>query len=377
MRIAFFTECYKPQVNGVVVTLEHVTGYLLARSHELLLVVPQTCSDHESDLVKLKCIPFPLYPEMPVILPHWSFHRRQLERLESFHPELVHVWTSGVIAFFGQKWARAHRCPVVASYETDIIRYIHTYGLGRFESLAWYYLKWLFNHCQRTYVPSHETKRFLETNGIQNVEVFERGIDSIRFDPRNRNESLRQQLGVESGGTLVLYVGRLSKEKNLPLLLRSFLHVLRERPQCRLIMTGDGPLRRLLARVFSHPNILFVGIKTRTELASLYASADIFAIPSRTETLSLVSLEAMASGRPVLGMNAGGIRDIVNHRETGLLADSDEEFATFLRLLVSDNALRTTLGAKARVYAEHKSWDESLRKLEQNYLELVSARSTR
>jgi len=377
MRIAFFTECYKPQVNGVVVTLEHVTGYLLARSHELLLVVPQTCSDHESDLVKLKCIPFPLYPEMPVILPHWSFHRRQLERLESFHPELVHVWTSGVIAFFGQKWARAHRCPVIASYETDIIRYIHTYGLGRFESLAWYYLKWLFNHCQRTYVPSHETKRFLETNGIQNVEVFERGVDSIRFDPRNRNESLRQQLGVESGGTLVLYVGRLSKEKNLPLLLRSFLHVLRERPQCRLIMTGDGPLRRLLAREFSHPNILFVGIKTRTELASLYASADIFAIPSRTETLSLVSLEAMASGRPVLGMNAGGIRDIVNHRETGLLADSDEEFATFLRLLVSDNALRTTLGAKARVYAEHKSWDESLRKLEQNYLELVSARSTR
>jgi len=373
MRIAFFTECFEPQVNGVVETLKHVTEYLRTCDHRLLLVVPQTCGHHESDLLKLKCVPFPLYPEMPVILPHWSFHRRQLERLDSFRPELIHVWTSGVIAFFGQKWARAHDCPVVASYETDIVRYMHAYGFARAEPLAWYYLKWLFNHCQRTYVPSHETKRFLETNGIQNVEVFERGVDSIRFDPRNRNESLRQQLGVESGGTLILYVGRLSKEKNLPLLLRSFLRVLRERPQCRLIMTGDGPLRRLLAREFSHTNILFVGIKTGTELASLYASADIFALPSKTETLSLTSLEAMASGVPVLGMNAGGIRDIVIHRQTGLLADSDLEFTMFLRLLVSDPALRIGLGSKARVYAESKSWNESIKKLAQDYVELVSA----
>jgi glycosyltransferase involved in cell wall biosynthesis len=171
---------------------------------------------------------------------------------------------------------------------------------------------------------------------------------------------------------LVLYAGRLSQEKNLPLLLRSFIDIVREHPATHLVVSGDGPLRRHLREKFAHPKIVFMGIQPRNELAALYASADIFALASKTETLSLVSLEAMSSGLPVLGMSAGGIRDIVTHRETGLLANSDQEFAGFLRLLVADASLRVTLGKNARLYAEGKTWDENLKTLERSYFELVS-----
>src|SRR5438874_778603 len=114
---------------------------------------------------------------MPIILPHWRFRQREFAHLETCKPDLVHVWLPGVMAFFGQKWARRHRCPVFASYETDVICYLYYYGFVRFAPQLWGYMKWLHNNCGRTYVPSHDTKRFLEANGIQRVQVFERAVD--------------------------------------------------------------------------------------------------------------------------------------------------------------------------------------------------------
>ena len=138
---------------------------------------------------------------------------------------------------------------MVASYETDIIRYMHYYGFGIFEPLLWRYLRWLFNHCHHTYVPSQVTKDQLIKGGIRDVRVFERGVDSVRFHPRKRSEAVRKSLGVEPGGALVLYAGRLSKEKSLDVLLRAFIRLAGEHPQARLVVTGDGPHRRALQSV--------------------------------------------------------------------------------------------------------------------------------
>jgi len=307
MRIALFSEAFAPQVNGVVRTQTELVRYLRQRGHQVLQAVPSYGRNpRQAQIVEFRSVPFPLYPEMPIVLPHWRFHRRSFERVEAFQPDLVHLMSPGVLAYFGQIWARRHGCPVVASYETDIIHYMHYYGFARFEPLLWRYLHWLFNNCQHTYTPSEVTKNQLVDGGIRRVRVFERGVDHELFHPRKRDEAVRRSLGVEAGGALVLYAGRISKEKNLDILLKAFISLADQHSDSRLVLAGDGPQRRALVKSFSHPHVTFTGWKRGEELAALFASADVFALPSTTETLSLVSLESMASGVPVLAMNAGG-----------------------------------------------------------------------
>ena len=373
MRIALFSEAFEPQVNGVVRTQVELVRYLCRRGHEVLQAVPYyKANPRQERVVEFKAVPFPLYPEMPIILPHWRFHRREFERVEAFKPDLVHLMSPGVLAYFGQLWARRHGCPVVASYETDIIRYMHYYGFGRFEPHLWRYLRWLFNNCHHTYAPSQVTKNQLIDGGIRNVRVFERGVDNVLFHPGKRSEEVRESLGVEPGGELVLYAGRLSKEKNLDALLRAFTRLAGEHPKARLVVTGDGPHRRALVRSTKSPGIIFTRWKRGEELAALFASADVFALPSTTETLSLVSLESMASGVPVLAMNAGGVREVVEHERTGLLANSVQDFEWGLRRLVEDVSLRIRLGLNGRRYAQVKTWSHAFEGLERNYLEALT-----
>lgn len=375
MRIAIFSEAFAPQVNGVVRTQVELVRYLRGRGHQVIQAVPFHKANRREELVvEFRAIPLPLYPEMPIILPHWRFHRRELARVQAFQPDLVHLMSPGVLAYFGQVWARRHHCPVVASYETDIIRYMHYYGFARFEPLLWRYLRWLFNNCQHTYVPSQVTRDQLIRGGIRDVRVFERGVDSVQFHPRKHSEAIRESLGVEPGGALVLYAGRVSKEKNLDVLLQAFIALAGDHPKARLVVTGEGPRRRALAKSFRNPGITFTGWKRGEELAALLASADVFALPSTTETLSLVSLESMASGVPVLAMNAGGVRDVVQHEKTGLLANSTQEFERGLRRLLADTPLRTTLGLNGRKYAEEKTWAHALESLERNYLEVLAGK---
>jgi phosphatidylinositol alpha 1,6-mannosyltransferase len=375
MRIAIFSEAYQPQVNGVVRTQSELVRYLRNRGHEVLQAVPYYKSNpRQNDVVEFRAIPFPLYPEMPIILPHWRFHRRQFERVEAFKPDLIHLMSPGVLAYFGQLWARRHGCPVVASYETDIIRYMHYYGFGRLEPQLWRYLRWLFNNCHHTYTPSQVTKDQLIKGGIRDVRVFERGVDNVLFHPCKRSATIRKSMGVEPGGVLILYAGRISKEKDLDVLLRAFTRLRGDHPEARLAVIGDGPHRRALVRLYRSPGITFTSWKQGEELAAWFASADVFALPSTTETLSLVSLESMASGIPVLAMNTGGVRDIVEHEKTGLLANTAQEFESSLRRLVEDFALRTRLGLNGCRYAEGKAWSHAFEGLERNYLEALRGR---
>jgi glycosyltransferase involved in cell wall biosynthesis len=192
-------------------------------------------------------------------------------------------------------------------------------------------------------------------------------VDSERFNPSKRSSAFRGQFGIRQDGILVLYVGRLSQEKNLPLLLGIGGQLTRENPAVRLIVTGTGPMERKLKRAFSQAGIVFTGVRRGEELSTLFASADLFALPSSTETLSLVAMEAMASGIPVLAMNAGGVRDFLKHEENSLLANSDREFEEFLRLLAGDAGLRRRLGAGGRLGAEARTWSAAVAMLVRDY----------
>jgi phosphatidylinositol alpha 1,6-mannosyltransferase len=373
MRIALFTEAYAPQVNGVVRTQTELVRFLRSRGHEVLLCVPRNkANPPEPQVVDFRSIPFPLYPEMPIILPHWKFHRPEFAEVAAFKPDLVHVMSPAVLGYFSQLWARRNGCRVVASYETDVIRYLHYYGFGFAEPILWRYLRWLYNHCQRTYAPSRVTRDQLIRGGIRDVRVFERGVDSDQFHPSKRNNEARQVYGVGPDGLLIVYAGRLSKEKSIEVLLNAFQRSVGEYPTARLVIAGDGPHRRALARRYTHPGINFTDWKRGEELSALLASADVFALPSSTETLSLISMESMASGVPVLAMNSGGVTEVVQNDTTGFLADSPGDFEAKLRQLLQDPELRARLGANGRNYAERKTWTRAFEDLERDYLEVMT-----
>jgi glycosyltransferase involved in cell wall biosynthesis len=164
----------------------------------------------------------------------------------------------------------------------------------------------------------------------------------------------------------------LSNEKNLELLLRCFVGWQDDHPSIHLAVVGDGPRRESLKKRFVHPSITFTSWKKGQELAALFASADFLALPSTTETLSLVALEAMASGLPVLAMSAGGVKNVVEHWRTGLLANSEDEFNVFFRRMIKDAALRSQFGLNGRRYAEGKTWTRAFENLEHSYKQLLA-----
>ena len=186
--------------------------------------------------------------------------------------------------------------------------------------------------------------------------VFSRGVDARRFSPEHRRES---------SGTTVLYVGRVSVEKNLPLLARIF----RRHGDARLQVVGDGPFRRRMGQ--EAPAANFTGFLTGLELSRAYASADLFAFPSETDTFGNVVLEAMSSGLPVVVTDKMGPRELVDHGSNGFVASNDREFESCLNRLIRDPELRRRMGARSRQMALERTWDAVFGSLFDCYREVV------
>ena len=207
----------------------------------------------------------------------------------------------------------------------------------------------------------HRHARELRKHGIADVGLWRGGVDTDRFHPEKRSFGLRDRL---SGGRpdqpLLLYVGRLAREKGV----ESLAWVMDELPEARLALVGDGPDRMRLERVFAKLPVHFAGFLAGDELAGAFASADVFVMPSSTETLGFVALEAMASGVPVVAADAGGLRDVVQHGENGLLYDPSQRKAALapIRELLASRGLRLQLARMGRKTAENASWEgETLR----------------
>jgi glycosyltransferase involved in cell wall biosynthesis len=212
----------------------------------------------------------------------------------------------------------------------------------------------------------------LSDKGIQHTALWQRGVDTEMFRPELRSAAMRHRLhgGHDDTGHLVLYIGRLSAEKQI----ERIRPVLEAMPQVRLALVGDGPQRQQLERHFEGTTTTFVGYLAGEELASAYASGDAFLFPSSTETLGLVLLEAMAAGCPVVGANRGGIPDIVSDGLNGCLYDPDESdsLTIAVRRLLGNPDTRRELRLAARQEAERWSWASATDQLRGYYRQVVS-----
>ncbi|MFM8975420.1 MAG: glycosyltransferase, partial [Vulcanococcus sp.] len=293
-----------------------------------------------------------------------------------FNPDLVHVVNPAVLGLGGIWLAKTKGYPLVASYHTHLPKYLEHYGMGMLEPLLWELLKAAHNQASLNLCTSTAMVEELSEKGIQHTALWQRGVDTDLFRPELRSDAMRQRLlnGNSDTGQLLLYVGRLSAEKQI----ERILPVLQAMPDTRLALVGDGPYRSQLEKIFAGTPTHFVGYLAGDELARAYASADAFLFPCSTDTLGLVLLEARAAGCPVVGANRGGIPDSGSVGENGCLYEPDGPAggagsltAAALRLL-GDPEQRQQLRRKARQEAERWGWAGATEQLRRYYRQVLS-----
>lgn len=279
-------------------------------------------------------------------------------KMDQFQPDIIFVMTEFTIGLTGLLYGKKQGIPVVSNYSTNFGTILKSYKLGAIAKAMDKYLSWFHNEANLTVTPSKESEKILHKMGVKNTAIFGRGIDYNRFSPEYHCKTMRKDLNMDNRVAL-LYVGRLSPEKDLDILRGAMDQLNRKyHDQILLIITGDGPMKEELKQTMPD-NVIFTGYKKGEELSRIYASADIFAFPSSFETFGNVVLESMASGTPVVGVCAGGVKDIIMHGKTGYLATAKDvdSFAYYLEQLVTNEMKRKRFALNGRVYAKTKSWN--------------------
>jgi glycosyltransferase involved in cell wall biosynthesis len=272
------------------------------------------------------------------------------------------------MGFAGLQLGKRFSIPTVSSYTTNFTQYAAYYKADFLKQPVWEYLKWFHNENEITLCPSNEARNFILKNGIKNTAIFSRGIDLGQFHPSNRSDRFKREYDLQETFTF-LYVGRVSPEKDLDLLNLSYRAMKgRYGDSISLVITGDGPYLEKYRGLFPK-DVVFTGFKTGKDIAEIYASADAFVCTSSTETFGNVILEAMASGLPVIGADAGGIKEIIQHGENGLkfTARDYESLELAMEMIFLDESLRSALIAGSIETVERRSWTHVFSELSKVY----------
>ncbi|WP_415840264.1 glycosyltransferase family 4 protein, partial [Nocardiopsis gilva] len=349
LRVAIISESFLPQVNGVTNSVCRVAEHLASRGHQALILAPGTGPARYAGfpVVRLPGVPLPFYRGFTGGLPS---RRLVTAALRAFGPDVLHLASPALLGHTAVDIARRWALPTVAVYQTDLPGFTARYGLPAGD-LLWPFLRRVHSAVDRTLVPSSATLRELADQDFPRLSLWQRGVDTTRFDPRHRDAALRRRLA-PNGEVIVGYVGRLARDKRVDLLA----HVAKLRG-VRVVVVGDGPDRARLRRRL--PGAVFLGQRTGEELSRLYASFDVFVHTGADETFCQAVQEALASGVPVVAPASGGPLDLVVPERNGLLyaPNSVRELRLATGRLVHNAALRERLAAEARSTVEGRTWE--------------------
>jgi glycosyltransferase involved in cell wall biosynthesis len=378
LRIAFVTETYPPDVNGVAKTLQRIVEGLQALGHEIWLVRPKLATaSAQTGAVKnqvfVRGMPIPMYPELKLGLPA----KRALIRLWTMNrPDVVHIATEGPLGWSAVQAAKKLKLPMTSDFRTNFHAYSAFYGFSWLKSTIASYMRRFHNATQCTMVPTEELRQSLSSAGFLRLIVVPRGIDTELYTPKKRCRSLRLSWGANDETIVMLSVGRLAAEKNLDLTIRAYEAARKESSRVLLVFVGDGPLRQKLEK--DCPGAVFCGVQHGDDLAAHYASADIFLFPSLTETFGNVTLEALASGLSVVAFDCAAARQLISSGENGLLAPAGDT-STFIRHsveLVLNPDIRGELGSSARELSLRNGWSAVIERTEAVLLKVSNSSHT-
>jgi len=292
-RLSLVTETFPPEVNGVAMTLNRLSANLVDRGIDLQVVHPTPRARYEWgqavswDAVNVFGFPIPGYPEAQVGLPSW-LKLAQIWRQQ--RPDVVHVATEGILGLTAALTARAMKIPLVTSFHTNFHEYAKHYRASLIKPLVIQYLKTIHRLAEINLVPDPDLIVDLKGHGFRDCRYFGRGVDTDLFSPEKRSDDLRRQWGVGTDGLVILHVSRVAAEKNIQLVLDNIM-TLREsgkQPGLTGVIVGDGPERKRLEK--KYPELVFAGMRFDEDLATHYASGDLFCFASETETFGNVIL---------------------------------------------------------------------------------------
>ncbi|MBK8322445.1 MAG: glycosyltransferase family 1 protein [Betaproteobacteria bacterium] len=364
LRLAIVTETYLPEVNGVSLSLARMVDGLRANGHDIQLVRPRqdredlAASGEGFAEMLTRGVPIPRYPQLKLGLPA---RKALLKQWKLRRPDLVHIVTEGPLGWSALQAATQLRIAVTSDFRTNFHAYTRHYGIGWLKKPIFGYLRKFHNRTLATFVPTEAMRGELAALGFRNLHVLSRGVDTNLFAPERRTEALRRAWGAGPDTPVVLHVGRIAAEKNLGLLVDAALRIGRERPDAKVVLVGDGPETRGLRERL--PEAHFAGLQRGESLAMHYASADLFLFPSCTETFGNVTLEAMASGLPLVAYDYAAAAAHVRHGTQGLLAPFGraEAFVELAHELVAMHRDRPArfreMGAQARMTAQALDWN--------------------
>lgn len=378
MRIAYVTETFPPEINGVSLTVDRTVRHLRSAGHAVQLVRPRQPGEAaRRDSREWRCGggPLPMYPSL-----RYGWARpdalRALWREEGGGlPDLVHVATPGPLGWAALRAARAEGVGTSADFRANFADHAGHYGFGWARPLVMNYLRRLHHMADRNFVPTPELARELAGRGFERLEVLGRGVDTQLFSPDRRDPWLRREWRALPHNPVLLHVGRLAPEKNAGLALQTFERLSARRPGLRMVVVGDGPLRARLER--AHPAACFVGMQTGVALARLYASADVFLFPSLADSFGNVTLEALASGLAVAAFDTGAAARHVRDGVSGCLAppcegqDAGDAFLAAAERALAHAAPHALLRHEARQAACQAPWGDVLARFEQQLRQLA------
>jgi glycosyltransferase involved in cell wall biosynthesis len=313
-------------------------------------------------------VELPYYPGLTLGVPSLF---AMAEALTGREYDLVHACAPGPAGITAALIARIARLPLVGSYHTELQAYARTRaGDAHIERMTLAVVRALYSNCEVVLSPSVSADGSLARIGVptQRIHRWQRGVDTERFSPAHRAERALP------GAFMVLYAGRLSREKGVDLLADAFLEARRRDPRLHLVLAGGGPEEELL-RGRLKDAATFLGWLQGSELARAYASADLFAFASSTDTFGQVILEAQASGLPIVAVNGGGPAELIEHGRSGCLVPADAEaLSTALVGIARRPALRRRLARGALAAVRERTWERSFAQLTAGYAEAIAGR---
>ncbi len=362
---AWFTDTLD-DVNGVATTIRKMTAAGVAAGEELTVVTSRR---------RLAVDEIPIKNFRPIgefALPEYELQRvsfppimQILDYIQREQFTEIIISTPGPMGLVGLLAAKMLNLQSSGIYHTDIPEYVRILTEDRFlESLAWSYMHWFYGQVDTVFVNSEQYRKCWIDRGFapDKLKILPRGLDTDLFNPKRRDVTFWPGSGANGKEVRLLYVGRISREKDLDVLASAYKKIRQAGHPVKLYLVGHGPYSEALAAAL--PDAVFLGYLTGEKLAKAYASADVFVFPSTTDTFGNVILEAQASGLPVIVSDLGGPKELVDDGRTGLVtkAHDADDFARAIERIADDSSLRAQMGRDARQQVIDRSWPAAFRK---------------
>ncbi len=375
LRIALFSGNYNYVRDGANQALNRLVEYLLRQGAQVRVYAPtvdEPAFEPQGDLVSVPSVPIPGRSEFQFSL---GLPRAVREDIANFAPNIVHVASPDVSAHRAVSWARDNNTPILASVHTRFETYPRYYGLGFTEPLIEAMLRRFYRRCDGLVAPSQSQIDILHEQKMHDdISIWSRGVDRTIFASDKRDMEWRRSLGLADDDLAIVFLGRLVMEKGLDVFADTIIDLRKRQLPHKVLVIGEGPAQKWFEQAL--PGGIFAGFQTGADLGKALASGDIFFNPSITKTFGNVTLEAMASGLPVVASAATGSRSLVIDGETGSLVKDGKAkcFADAIAPYLSDPALRKTHGATGEKRSLDFSWDAINQAVADTYIRLIEKR---